>query len=55
MPPEVSALVADKDYYYFQRGDMHYRVEIARWNEIYSKHKAVTEAEHKQVVEAGGG
>ena len=54
VPPDVSALVADKDYYYFQRGDMHYRVEIARWSEVYAKHKLVTDAEHEQVVGAGG-
>jgi preprotein translocase subunit SecA len=47
-------LVADRQFYYFQRGDMHYRVPADKWQPIYAKYKEQCEVEHKRVVEAGG-
>jgi preprotein translocase subunit SecA len=54
LPPGIASLIADKDYYYFQRSGNNSRVPIALWNEIYQRHKAVTDAEHSKVVAAGG-
>ena len=51
---ETKSLVADKEFYYFQRGDTHYRIAIDYWNGLMSKHKAVTDAEHQEVVASGG-
>jgi preprotein translocase subunit SecA len=51
---DEAGYVADDTYYYFQRGDGHYRVPIVRWNELYSKHKTVCDEERTKVVEAGG-
>ena len=54
IPREQAQVVADEHYYWFNRGDMHYRVQAERWKEVYSKHKAVCDAEHIEVVTAGG-
>ncbi|MBY0503220.1 MAG: preprotein translocase subunit SecA [Bryobacteraceae bacterium] len=54
LPPGIASLIADKDFYYFQRSGHNSRVPIAQWNEIYQKHKAVCDAEHDKVVAAGG-
>ena len=54
LPPGIASLIADKDFYYFQRSGHNSRVPIALWNEIYQKHKLVCDAEHDQVVAAGG-
>ncbi|WP_321475417.1 preprotein translocase subunit SecA [uncultured Paludibaculum sp.] len=51
---DEAPLVADHQFYYFQRGDMHYRVPLDRYQEIYSKYKEQCAAEHIKVVEAGG-
>jgi len=47
-------LVADKNFYYFQRGELNYRVAMDRWQEHHQKHKAVCDPEHNEVVELGG-
>jgi len=54
LPPGIASLIADKDFYYFQRSGHNSRVPIANWNEIYQKHKVVCDAEHENVVAAGG-
>ncbi len=54
LPPGIASLIADKDFYYFQRSGHNSRVPIALWNEIYFKHKAVCDEEHEKVVAAGG-
>jgi len=51
---DQSSTIADTQFFYFQRGEMHYRVPAAKWKEIYDKFKAQCEAEHEKVVEAGG-
>ncbi|MBI5282390.1 MAG: SEC-C domain-containing protein, partial [Candidatus Solibacter usitatus] len=47
-------VVPDRDFYYFQRGDMGYRTPAARYQEIYSKFKTQCQDEHAKVVAAGG-
>jgi len=54
VPEDQASLVADKHYYWFQRGELHYRVPIEKWNEIYDRHKETCQAEHAEVVAAGG-
>jgi preprotein translocase subunit SecA len=54
IPAHLAATVADKDYYYFTRGETHYRVKIGAWQEFLQRHKAECDAERKEVVAAGG-
>jgi len=54
VPEGMGGLVADRVFYYFQRGDRNYRVPAPQWSEIFAKHKAVCDEEHDKVVEAGG-
>jgi preprotein translocase subunit SecA len=54
LPPGEAPLVADKNFYYFQRGEMNYRVAMPVWQEHFQKHKAVCDKEHDEVVRLGG-
>jgi preprotein translocase subunit SecA len=54
IPEDQASLVADTHYYWFQRGELHYRVAIDKWNEIFNRHKAECAAEHAEVIAAGG-
>ena len=54
IPAEQAGLVADDHYYYFAHADLHYRVPIDRWKQIYSAKKAVCDVEHEEVVKLGG-
>ncbi len=51
---DQSSTIADSNYYYFQRGDMHYRAPADKWKEIQARFKAHCEEEHQKVVDAGG-
>ncbi|MGQ9916885.1 MAG: preprotein translocase subunit SecA [Bryobacteraceae bacterium] len=54
IPAELSSTIADTHYYYFIRGDLHYRVPIGKWKEIFARFKAQCDEEHEKVVAAGG-
>jgi preprotein translocase subunit SecA len=54
IPEELYSTIADTHYYYFMRGDLHYRVPIGKWREIFSRFKAQCDAEHDKVVALGG-
>jgi len=54
IPAELSSTIADTHFYYFMRGDLHYRVRIEDWKDLYARFKAQCEAEHEKVVAAGG-
>jgi preprotein translocase subunit SecA len=54
IPAELSSTIADTHFYYFMRGDLHYRVRIEDWKDIYARFKAQCDAEHEKVVAAGG-
>jgi preprotein translocase subunit SecA len=54
IPAEQAQMVADLHFYWFNRGETHYRVSAERWKEVHGKHKAVCDAEHEEVVAAGG-
>ncbi len=43
---------AEVTQFYFQGHE--YQVPTAKWNEIFNKHKGETDAEHEEVVTAGG-
>ena len=52
--PGEEALVSDDRFYYFSRGAQHFRVDRAKWNDVYLKHKAETDVEHEEVTAVGG-
>jgi len=54
IPAELYSTIADTHFYYFMRGDLHYRVPIAKWREIYAGFKAQCDEEHEKVVGVGG-
>ncbi len=54
LPPNEAPLVADKKFYYFQRGEMCYRVPMESWQLHFQKHKSVCDTEHNEVVGLGG-
>ncbi|GIU79168.1 MAG: protein translocase subunit SecA [Bryobacteraceae bacterium] len=54
IPAELSSTIADTHFYYFMRGDLHYRVRIEDWKDIFARFKAQCDAEHEKVVAAGG-
>jgi preprotein translocase subunit SecA len=51
---DQSSTVADAQFYYFQRGEMHYRVPAEKYKEIFARFKQQCEEEHEKVVRAGG-
>src|SRR5438270_743432 len=51
---DQAQFVADEFFYYFTHNEQFYRVQRAVWDEIYSKHKQETDAEHEEVVGLGG-
>jgi preprotein translocase subunit SecA len=51
---EVAARPDDESVTYFYYGGAEFEAPTAQWNEIYQKHKAVTDAEHDEVVKLGG-
>ncbi|MFB3815151.1 MAG: preprotein translocase subunit SecA [Terriglobales bacterium] len=44
----------DESITYFYYGGNEYQAPTAQWNEVFQKHKAVTDAEHDEVVGVGG-
>lgn len=51
---EVSVKPDDPSVSYFYYGGIEYKVDTAKWNEIYQKHKQTTDAEHDEVIGLGG-
>jgi preprotein translocase subunit SecA len=51
---EVEARPDDETITYFYYGGAEFEAPTAQWNEILQKHKAVTDAEHDEVVGLGG-
>jgi preprotein translocase subunit SecA len=51
---EVSVKPDDPTVSYFYYGGVEYKVDTAKWNEIYQKHKQATDAEHDKVINLGG-
>jgi preprotein translocase subunit SecA len=54
LPEEEARFVADEHFYYFTHHDQFYRVRRDKWDELYSRFKAETDAEHEVVVGLGG-
>jgi preprotein translocase subunit SecA len=54
IPAELSSTIADTHYYYFMRGDLHYRVRIEDWKDLFARFKAQCDAEHDKVTAVGG-
>src|SRR5262249_12084963 len=51
---EEAQYIADEHFYYFSHHDQFYRVQRNRWDEIYTKFKSQTDAEHDVVTGLGG-
>ncbi len=51
---EVSAKPDDPNISYFYYGGVEYKVDTARWNEIFHNFKTQTDAEHDEVIKLGG-
>jgi len=51
---EEAGFVADAHFYYFIRGESHYRVAIDHWHELIEKHKSACDEERQRVVGVGG-
>ena len=50
---EVSVKPDDPNVSYFYYGGIEYKVDTAKWNEIYQKHKQATDVEHDEVINLG--
>ena len=51
---EVSVKPDDPNVSYFYYGGVEYKVDTAKWSEIFQKHKQTTDAEHDEVIGLGG-
>ena len=51
---EVTAKPDDPNLSYFYYGGNEYQVPTAQWQESLARHKELTDAEHKEVIAAGG-
>jgi preprotein translocase subunit SecA len=51
---EVSAKPDDPNLSYFYYGGVEYKIDTAKWDEVYQKHKEATDAEHDDVISLGG-
>ncbi len=51
---EVSVKPDDPTISYFYYGGVEYKVDTAKWNEIYQKYKESTDSEHDDVIGLGG-
>jgi preprotein translocase subunit SecA len=54
LAPEEVKYVGDEQFNYFSHHDQFYRVRRDKWDEIYSRFKQETDAEHDEVVRLGG-
>ncbi len=51
---EVLVKPDDPSLSYFYYNGIEYKIDTAKWNEIYQKHKQATDAEHDEVISLGG-
>jgi preprotein translocase subunit SecA len=51
---EVSVKPDDPNVTYFYYGGVEYKVDTAKWNDLFQKHKQATDAEHDEVIRLGG-
>jgi preprotein translocase subunit SecA len=54
LSPEEVKYVADEHFYYFSHHDQFYRARRDKWDEIFTRFKAQTDAEHDVVTGLGG-
>ena len=54
LPEDQAQYVADEHFYYFTHHDQFYRVRRDKWDEVFARYKAETDAEHDVVVGLGG-
>jgi preprotein translocase subunit SecA len=51
---EVLVKPDDPSLSYFYYNGIEYKIDTAKWNEVYQKHKQATDAEHDEVISLGG-
>ncbi len=54
LPKSEAKFVDDEEFVYFFHLDNYYRVSRPEYERIYAAHKAITDAEHDEVVNLGG-
>ncbi|MGA2274418.1 MAG: preprotein translocase subunit SecA [Bryobacteraceae bacterium] len=54
LPEDQAQYIADEHFYYFTHHDQFYRVRRDKWDEVFARFKAQTDAEHDVVVGLGG-
>jgi preprotein translocase subunit SecA len=54
LAPDQVKYIADEHFFYFSHLDQHYRVRRDKWDEIYTRFKSQTDAEHDEVTGVGG-
>ncbi len=54
LPKGQESFVSDERFYYFHHLGSFYRVPRPKWDEVFARYRAQTEAEHDEVVSLGG-
>ncbi len=54
LPKDQASFIGDHEFYYFYHLGSFYRVQRPKWDEIFARCKAQTDAEHDDVVSVGG-
>jgi preprotein translocase subunit SecA len=54
LPEDQAQYIADEHFYYFTHHEQFYRVRRDKWDEVFARYKAETDAEHDVVVGLGG-
>ncbi len=54
LPEDQAQYIADEHFYYFTHHEQFYRVPREKWDAVFARYKAETDAEHDVVVELGG-
>ncbi|HEY9142340.1 MAG TPA: preprotein translocase subunit SecA, partial [Bryobacteraceae bacterium] len=54
LPEDQAQYIADEHFYYFTHHEQFYRVRRDKWDELFERFKAETDAEHDVVVGLGG-
>ncbi|HSB14998.1 MAG TPA: preprotein translocase subunit SecA [Bryobacteraceae bacterium] len=54
LPKDQASFIGDHEFYFFYHLGSFYRVQRSKWDEIFARYKAQTDAEHDDVVSVGG-
>jgi preprotein translocase subunit SecA len=54
LPKDQEVFVSDEHFWYFYHLGFFYRVQRAKWDEVFERYRAQTTVEHEEVVAKGG-